>query len=128
MHQGTDSVVAILDDRDQAQSAMRRLGDEGFDDAELLQGEQGRSVLNDDDETGLINALSRMMQAMGDEVRIRERLDAALVRGASVISVGVDSGDAEAVSEILQDHGGHDMWRLGEWSQNRIGGRGSGEG
>jgi len=61
-------------------------------------------------------------------VRILDRLDAALANGASVASVGAGSDDARQVAPILEEHGGHDMWRLGEWSFNRIGEPGSGEG
>jgi hypothetical protein len=45
-----------------------------------------------------------------------------------VVIVDADEDRAAEVATILEDHGGHDMWRLGEWSFNRIGSEGSGEG
>jgi hypothetical protein len=69
-----------------------------------------------------------MALAFGDEVRIVDRLDRALEGGRAVIVVDVDDDRAADVATILEDHGGHDMWRLGEWSFNRIGREGSGEG
>ena len=59
-----------------------------------------------------------------------DRLDNALENGRSVVSVDVkgNEDDAARVAVILEAHGGHDMWRLGEWSFNRIGTEGSGEG
>jgi hypothetical protein len=69
-----------------------------------------------------------MAMALGDEVRIMERLEAALKAGASVVSVGVSDDQAARVATILEEYDAHDMWRLGEWSFNRIGSQGSGEG
>ena len=61
---------------------------------------------------------------------LRDRLDKALQKGRLVVSVDVndDDDDAARVAVILEEHGGHDMWRLGEWSFNRVGPEGSGEG
>jgi hypothetical protein len=74
--------------------------------------------------------VKKLALAFGDEVRILDRLDKALETGRSVISVDVadDEERATRVATILEEHGGHDMWRLGEWSFNRIGQDGAGEG
>jgi hypothetical protein len=55
-------------------------------------------------------------------------MEAALDKGASVVSVDVTSDEAARVATVLEEHGAHDMWRLGEWSFNRVGSEGSGEG
>lgn len=39
--------------------------------------------------------------------------------GESVVGIIDDNGAA---------HGAHDIWQFGEWSQNRVGKKGSGEG
>ena len=129
MHDLTGTVVAIIDDAHEGQAAVAALAQQQFS-AELLHGEEGRAHLNEDDEKGLSAAAKKIALAFGDEVRIIDRLDKALENGRSVVSVDVndDDDDAARVAVILEEHGGHDMWRLGEWSFNRIGPEGSGEG
>jgi hypothetical protein len=125
----TGSVVAIIDSQDDAQEAASALAGEQFD-ATLLHGEVGRAQLSQDDEGGLTGLVKKLALAFGDEVRILDRLDKALETGRSVISVDVadDEDRAARVATILEEHGGHDMWRLGEWSFNRMGQEGAGEG
>jgi hypothetical protein len=127
MHDLTGTVVAIIDDAEEGQAAVTALAQQQFS-AELLQGEEGRAHLVEEDEQGLSAAAKKLALAFGDEMRIIDRLDKALENGRSVVSVDVDDDDAARVAVILEEHGGHDMWRLGEWSFNRIGPEGSGEG
>ncbi|HEX2404457.1 MAG TPA: hypothetical protein VHM29_07115 [Acidimicrobiia bacterium] len=129
MHDLTGTVVAIIDDAEKGRAAVAALAQQQFS-AELLHGEDGRAHLNEEDETGFSAAAKKLALAFGDEVRIMDRLDKALQNGRSVVSVDVDDDedDAARVAVILEEHGGHDMWRLGEWSFNRIGPEGSGEG
>lgn len=123
----TGTVVAIIDSQEHGREAVAALSGEQFD-AELLDGDQGRAYLSEEHEDGLSGVLKKLALAFGDEVRIVDRLDRALEEGRSVIIVDADEEQAPAVATILEDHGGHDMWRLGEWSFNRIGSEGSGEG
>ena len=127
MHDLTGTVVAIFDDHDSGRVALGALAAEEFP-AELMYGAEGRAHLSHEEEEGLSAVLQKLAQAFGDEVRILDRLDKALEEGAAVISVAVEDEGAEKVSLILEEHGGHDMWRLGEWTFNRIGSEGSGEG
>ncbi len=129
MHDLTGTVVAIIDDAEEARAALAALAQEQFP-AELLNGEEGRAHLTEADEEGLSAAAKKVALAFGDEMRIVDRLDKALEGGRSVVSVNVadDEEQAARVAVILEEHGGHDMWRLGEWSFNRIGPEGSGEG
>jgi hypothetical protein len=129
MHDLTGTVVAIIDDAEEGRVAVAALAQQQFS-AELLNGEEGRAHLNEEDEKGLSAAAKKLALAFGDEMRIIDRLDQALQSGRSVVSVDVndDDDDAARVAVILEEHGGHDMWRLGEWSFNRIGPEGSGEG
>ena len=129
MHELTGTVVAIIDSREDAQAAVASLATGQFE-AELLHGQEGRAHLSyeEDDSVGLSSVVKRLAIAFGDEMRILDRLDRALEAGRSVISVDVDDDRAADVADILEEHGAHDMWRLGEWSFNRIGGKGSGEG
>jgi hypothetical protein len=129
MHDLTGTVVAIIDDAEEGRAAVAALAQQQFS-AELLHGEDGRSQLNEEDENALSAAVKKLALAFGDEMRIVDRLDKALQNGRLVVSVDVndDDDDAARVAVILEEHGGHDMWRLGEWSFNRIGPEGSGEG
>lgn len=127
MHDLTGTVVAIVDRHDAGREALAALAAEQFT-AELLHGEEGRLHLAQEDEEGLSAMVRKLMLAFGDETRIMDRLDRALEAGAAVVSVLVDADEADRVATILEEHGGHDMWRLGEWSFNRIGSEGSGEG
>ena len=119
--------MAIFDDHDSGRVALRALAEEEFQ-AELMYGEEGRAHLSREDEAGLSAVLEKLALSFGDEMRILDRLDQALEEGSAVVSVDVDDDGAKKVSLILEEHGGHDMWRLGEWSFNRIGSEGSGEG
>jgi hypothetical protein len=123
----TDTVLAIIDHHETGRDAVAALAAEEFP-AQLLHGEEGKAALGPDKGEGVSALAARLAIALGDEVRIMDRLEAALERGATVVSVDVSSDDAARVASILEEHDGHDMWRLGEWSFNRIGSEGSGEG
>lgn len=129
MHELTGTVVAIIDSQEDGDAAVAALAGEQLQ-AELLYGEEGRAHLSQEDETGPSGVMKKLALAFGDEVRIVDRLDRALEAGRSVVIVDVEDDEDKAadVARILEEHGGHDMWRLGEWSFNRIGGEGSGEG
>ena len=123
----TNTVVAVIDDREAGRDAVAALSGERFA-AEVFIGEEGMERLRSDQEEGVPSVVAKMAMAFGDEVRIMERLEAALEAGASVVSVGVSDDQAARVATILEEYDAHDMWRLGEWSFNRIGSQGSGEG
>lgn len=123
----TDTVVAIIDDHARGREAVAALAAVQFP-AELLHGAEGKTALDPDQEEGVSALVTKLAIAFGDEVRIMDRLEAALDKGASVVSVDVTSDEAADVATILEDHDAHDMWRLGEWSFNRVGSEGSGEG
>jgi hypothetical protein len=123
----TNTVVAVIDDREAGRDAVAALSGEQFA-AEVFIGDEGMERLRSDQEEGVPSVVAKMAMAFGDEVRIMERLEAALEAGASVVSVGVSDDQAARVATILEEYDAHDMWRLGEWSFNRIGSQGSGEG
>ncbi len=120
----TGTVVAIVDDHEQAREALSSLGAAGFA-ADHLYGDEGRAQLSLDADGGITAVVQRLVLAFGDAAGIHDLLEDALARGASVVSVDVESDHAQEVARILDEHGGHDMWRLGEWSFNRLGDEGS---
>ena len=123
----TSTVVAVIDDREAGRDAVAALSGEQFA-AEVFIGEEGMERLRSDQEEGVPSVVAKMAMAFGDEVRIMKRLEAALEAGASVVSVDVSDDQAARAATILEEYDAHDMWRLGEWSFNRIGSQGSGEG
>jgi hypothetical protein len=124
----TDTVVAIIDDHAKGRDAVAALAAEQFP-AELFHGEAGKAALAPDrEEEGVSALVSKLAIVFGDETRILDRMEAALDKGASVVSVDVTSDEAARVATVLEEHDAHDMWRLGEWSFNRVGSEGSGEG
>ena len=127
MHDLSGTVVAVFDSHDAGREALAALSAEQLS-AELLHGEEGRAHLSREDEGGLSRVINKLALAFGDEVRIIDRLDRAMEQGAAVISVSVEADGAERAALILEENGGRDMWRLGEWSFNRVGSEGSGEG
>ena len=127
MERTDTTVVAVIDDREAGRDAVAALSGEQFA-AEVFVGEEGLERLRADQEEGVPSVVAKMAMALGDEVRIMERLEAALEAGASVVSVDVSDDQAAQAATILEEYDAHDMWRLGEWSFNRIGSQGSGEG
>jgi len=123
----TGTVVAVFDDHESGREALEALAAEQVP-AELMSGEEGRAKLARDDDAGLSAVLEKLALAFGDEVRILDRLDRELEMGAVVIWVDVEEDGVETVAVILEELGGRDMWRLGDWTFNRIGSEGSGEG
>jgi hypothetical protein len=116
----TGTVVGVIDDPEHARDAVKELRAAGFS-VKTFHGEKQRVRLRDDDGEGLLPTVRRLLLAFGDETRILDNLDRALANGSTVISVEVTEDGAPRVSEILLQHGGHNAWRLGEWSFNRVG-------
>lgn len=120
VHDFDNTVVAILDREPSVKSASEGLVESGYD-FEILYGEEGRQHMDPGGEEGLLASLKRLANAFGDQYRIMERLDAALAEGKIVISVDMEHADPTEAISILQDHGGHYIWRLGDWTFTRIG-------
>ncbi len=115
----TGTVVAVIDDREQAREALLALASAGFA-AELLHGDEGRALLGKETGEGFTSIVRRLVLDSGDETSIAERMDEALARGAYITSVDISSDQVHEVVLILEEHGGHDMWRLGESSHDRL--------
>jgi hypothetical protein len=120
MYELTGRVVGVIDDPEHARDAVMDLRAAGFS-VKSFDGEKGRARLGEDDGEGLLSTIRRLLLAFGDETRILDTLDRALANGSTVITVEVTEDGAPMVSEILLQYGGHNAWRLGEWSFNRVG-------
>jgi hypothetical protein len=73
MHELPETVVAIVDDSRSAQDGVSALAAAGFG-AELLEGEEGRAHLDQENEGGATSVVRRLALAFGDELRILDRL------------------------------------------------------
>ena len=119
-HDFDNTVVAILDEEPLARDATEGLSEAGYH-FEVLTGEEGRERIDPSTEEGLMATLNQLLASFGDQDRIRDRLDDALRRGMIVISVDIADEDPSNAISILRDHGGHYIWRLGEWTFTPIG-------
>jgi hypothetical protein len=120
IHDFDNTVVAIIDDEDNAESAVERLGAAGYD-YEVFRGEEGKAHLDSGGESGFGATLQRLLNAFGDQYRVIEQLDAELDKGNLVVSVESEPDDAGEAVRILQDSGGEFIWKLGTWTYTRIG-------
>jgi hypothetical protein len=122
IHNLTNTVIAIVDDRDRAGRVMNALSAVGFD-AEILEGADGRAHLDPrNEDVGLWANLRKVFRVFGDQARVMQRFDRALESGSLVVSVGVESeDDAARASHAMSENGAHDAWRFGGWTQSRVG-------
>lgn len=120
VHDFDNTVVAILDEEPAVRDAAQGLAASGYD-FEILSGEEGRAHIDPGSEDGLMPTVKRLLEAFGDQHRIIDRLDDALQQGKVVVSVEIaDDEPGDAIS-ILKEHGGHFIWKLGDWTFTRIG-------
>lgn len=117
-HDFNDTVVAILDDRGDVEATGRSLRAAGYE-IEVLTGEDGIAHLDpaSGEETSVFRS---MLEVFGDQRRIVDQLTEALEEGKSVISVESDPDEATEAVRILTEHGGHYVWKFGEWTYTRI--------
>lgn len=121
-HDFDNTVVAILEREPAVRSASEGLARSGFE-FEILAGEEGRGHIDPATDDGLIGSVKKLITAFGDQHRIIERLDDALQKGKIVVSVEIDPDDPGEAISILRDHGGHYIWKLGDWTFTPIGDR-----
>ncbi len=119
-HDFDNTIVAILDEEPAVQDAAQGLAASGYD-FEVLSGEEGRAHIHPGSEDGVMPAVKRLLKAFGDQHRIIDRLDDALQQGKVVVSVEMDDDEPGDAISILKDHGGHYIWKLGDWTFTRIG-------
>ena len=120
VHEFENTMVAILNSKPVVANAVDELLNQGYE-FEVLAGKEGQEHLDFEGETGLIAQVKRLIDLFGDHHRIRERLTEAIDEGKVVISVETEPDDAAAAISILRDHGGHYIWKFGEWTFVPIG-------
>lgn len=120
IHDFDDTVVAILDDRDSADSAIDQLIGAGFD-YEVLEGDEGKAHLDPEGVSGPAATIKRLLNMFGDQYRVMEHLNQQLDDGKVVISVDAKPEDADEAAKVLQDNGGDFIWKFGTWTFTRAG-------
>lgn len=119
IHSFDDTVVAILANEPSVEDALTDLSAAGYD-VEVLRGEEGRAHLDPAGASGPTATIKRLLNAFGDQYRVLDRLNEALDEGQLVISVDSKPDEATKAVEILQDHGGEFIWKLGSWTFTQI--------
>lgn len=119
-HDFDNTVVAILDREPAVRSASEGLAESGFE-FEILAGEEGRAHIDPGSDDGVIGTVKKLIKGFGDQHRIIDRLDNALRKGKIVVSVEIDGDDPSEAISILTEHGGHYVWKLGNWTFTPIG-------
>ena len=119
IHDFDDTVVAVVADSTSAQQAASDLEAAGYE-VEVLKGEQGKEHIDPAGETSPVATVKRLLNVFGDQYRVIERLNAALDEGDSVISVDAKPDEATRAVEIIQEHGGEFIWKLGSWTYSQV--------
>lgn len=120
-HNLDNTVIAVLDPEPEIADVITDLADAGFL-CEILRGDSGRAHLDPGDRhEGPGSAVRRLVEHFGDEYQVLDRLDAALASGRLVVSVVTQPGNATQAVDILRRHGGHYVWKFGEWTFANVG-------
>lgn len=119
IHDFDDTVVAVFDDASVVDDVAAELGTAGYR-YEMLQGDEGRRHLDPGGDTGPGATIKRLLNVFGDQYRVLEHLDEEMERGAVVVSVDSEPDAAADAVEILQDHGGEFIWKLGAWTYTQV--------
>lgn len=120
IHDFDDTVVAVLDDREEAREVTEALSAAGYD-FELLHGEDGKKHLDVAGESGPAATIKRLLNVFGDQYRVMEKLHRELDAGKLVISVDSKPDEATEAVRIIQDNDGEFIWKLGTWTFTQIG-------
>ncbi len=118
-HDFDDTVVAVFDDPRVVDDVTGELGAAGYD-YEVLQGDEGRRHLDPGGESGPGATVKRLLNAFGDQYRVLEHLYEKLDGGAVVVSVDSEPDAAGDAVEVLQNHGGEFIWKLGTWTYTQV--------
>ncbi|MGB8360858.1 MAG: hypothetical protein WCE80_05615 [Acidimicrobiia bacterium] len=119
-HRLENTVIAVLDSEPEAKNAVGGLASAGYV-YEVLSGEHGRRHLRKGEHGGMLAALIRAAEVIGDEYRVIDHLDDALQAGKVVVSVEAQGENATQATEILRRNGGHYVWKFGEWTFTNVG-------
>ena len=111
-----NSVIALLDEPDQADAAVQDLVAQGFDGEGIyvLCGPKGAERLDvSGRQHGLRGRVYRLLEWLSDEKGGLFRARDHLAAGGLVLNVPADEGQKATAAQILGSHGGHGMAHFG---------------
>ena len=111
-----NSVIALLDEPDQAEAAVQDLVAEGFqrESIYVLCGPKGAERLDvSGRHHGLRGRVFRILEWLSDEKEGLFRVRDHLAAGGLVLSVHAEEGQKATAAHILGGHGGHGMAHFG---------------
>jgi hypothetical protein len=111
-----NSVIALLDEPDQAEAAVQDLVAQGFDRDGIwvLCGPKGAERLDvSGRQHGLRGRVYRLIEWLSDEKEGLFRVQDHLAAGGLVLSVPADESQKATAASILGGHGGHGMAHFG---------------
>jgi hypothetical protein len=119
-----EHVVAIVD-RDDSGGAVEALRSRNLavevlrEEAEVerLQPKQG----------GVAGALKKAAAAFGDEMRIVDQIERALLDGTQVLIVEQDAQGSAGIAKLLREHGALSIWDFRTWTFVNVGTTDKGE-
>ena len=116
-------VTCLLDSEDEAMATVRALEENGVatDDIDIFVGEQGarRLDLSGSEHGRVIRLLRRLEAAVGDESAPNHRIDEALRRGATLLSVKVHNRKSDEKARavgVLKARHWHEIHYWGPWT------------
>lgn len=115
-------VVAVIDMRPDAEAAAEALRRAGFADVEIFQGQPAYMAIRDASRHSAVFIRAwRRVRDFGEEGELHQHYFSTLRDGGSYIIVFAETADqTQQVRDILVIHHGHDIWRLGAWTEERL--------
>lgn len=112
-----NTVMAVFDDSRSFQNAADELARAGLSHNRFEAGDSGERELASQQASGMLGGL---FATLGDEARVFDRLTSHLSEGRSIMVVDTSEIDPTQPVEILDAHGGQDMWQFDDWTYRRV--------
>lgn len=126
VHEGTcyptNHVSAVIDLRVDAEAAAEALRRAGFADVEIFHGQPAYMAIRNASKHGAAFVRAwRRIRDFGEEGELHQHYFSTLRHGSSYIIVYTATAEqTRHVRDILVMHHGHDIWRLGAWTEERL--------
>ncbi|HLZ21916.1 MAG TPA: hypothetical protein VKQ30_07330 [Ktedonobacterales bacterium] len=118
-HYPTNHIIAVINERQEAERAAHALRDSGFTHVDLLSGADSLHMVHQqkDQQNPLDKFWESARKALTEAESSEQAYMNALRQGRSVVMTLVaDSSDADRADEILQRYHAHSVQHFGEWT------------
>jgi hypothetical protein len=115
----TNHIIAVINDRQEAEQAAAAMRASGFTHVELLSGQDSMRLVHQkmDEQNPLAKLWEDMRKALTDEGASERAYLDELRRGRSVVMAHVaNAGDADRADEVLQRYHAHTVQHFGQWT------------